>query len=113
MCVGLSFVNFPATLVVFILPFVISRIIMMVGNWAQHAFIDAGDPSNHYKNSITCINTKYNHKCWNDGYHISHHVKPNMHWTEHPCSSARRCRNILTMKALFSMAFTSCMYGFG
>lgn len=84
MCVGLSFVNWPATLVVFILPFVISRIIMMVGNWAQHAFIDAGDPSNHYKNSITCINTKYNHKCWNDGYHISHHIKPNMHWTEHP-----------------------------
>ncbi|WP_126243464.1 fatty acid desaturase family protein [Chitinophaga rhizosphaerae] len=84
MCVGLSFVNWPATLVVFIIPFVISRIIMMMGNWAQHAFIDASDPGNHYKNSITCINTKYNHKCWNDGYHISHHVKPNMHWTEHP-----------------------------
>jgi len=84
MCVGLSFVNLPATLVVFILPFVISRVIMMVGNWAQHAFICALDPDNAYKNSITCINTKYNHKCWNDGYHISHHIKPNMHWTEHP-----------------------------
>ncbi|WP_343671312.1 fatty acid desaturase [Chitinophaga sp.] len=84
MCVGLSFVNFPATLVVFILPFVISRIIMMLGNWAQHAFICPLDPDNAYKNSITCINTKYNHKCWNDGYHISHHIKPNMHWTEHP-----------------------------
>ncbi|MBO9729334.1 MAG: fatty acid desaturase [Chitinophaga sp.] len=83
-CVGLSFINFPATFVVFILPFVISRIIMMVGNWAQHAFIDATDPENSYKNSITCINTKYNHKCWNDGYHISHHIKPSMHWTEHP-----------------------------
>ncbi|RAJ75144.1 fatty acid desaturase [Chitinophaga dinghuensis] len=83
-CVGLSFINFPATFVVFILPFIISRIIMMVGNWAQHAFICAADPDNSYKNSITCINTKYNHKCWNDGYHISHHVKPNMHWTDHP-----------------------------
>ncbi len=83
-CVGLSFINFPATFVVFILPFIISRIIMMVGNWAQHAFIDADDPDNCYKNSITCINTKYNHKCWNDGYHISHHIKPSMHWTEHP-----------------------------
>ncbi|RAJ10663.1 fatty acid desaturase [Chitinophaga skermanii] len=84
MCIGLSFVNFWATFVVFILPFVISRIIMMVGNFAQHAFIDAEDPGNEYRNSITCINTKYNHKCWNDGYHISHHIKPNMHWTEHP-----------------------------
>jgi fatty acid desaturase len=83
-CVGLSFISFPATLVVFIIPFAISRIIMMVGNWAQHAFIDARDPENSYKNSITCINTKYNHKCWNDGYHISHHIKPSMHWTEHP-----------------------------
>ncbi len=83
-CVGLSFINWPATLVAFILPFVISRIIMMMGNWAQHAFISAAEPDNAYKNSITCINTKYNHKCWNDGYHISHHIKPSMHWTEHP-----------------------------
>ncbi|RYZ44924.1 MAG: fatty acid desaturase, partial [Sphingobacteriales bacterium] len=30
------------------------------------------------------INTKYNVKCWNDGYHISHHEKQTMHWTEHP-----------------------------
>ncbi|MGN6567751.1 MAG: fatty acid desaturase family protein [Flavipsychrobacter sp.] len=83
-CVGLCFINWPATLVVFILPFVTSRVIMMMGNWAQHAFIAAEDPDNAYKNSITCINTKYNHKCWNDGYHISHHIKPSMHWTEHP-----------------------------
>ncbi len=55
-----------------------------MGNFAQHAFVDPGDPANPYKNSITCINVKYNHKCWNDGYHISHHIKPHMHWTEHP-----------------------------
>jgi len=84
MCVGLSFVNFPATLVVFILPFLISRFIMMLGNWTQHAFVAAEDPGNAYKNSITCINVKYNHKCWNDGYHITHHIKPGMHWTQHP-----------------------------
>jgi fatty acid desaturase len=84
MCVVLCMINWPATVVVFILPLVISRFIMMLGNWTQHSFIDAADPGNHYKNSITCINTKYNKKCWNDGYHISHHVKPTMHWTEHP-----------------------------
>ena len=84
MCVGLCILNWQATLVVFILPLLISRFIMMLGNWTQHSFIDAADPGNHYKNSITCINTKYNKKCWNDGYHISHHVKPTMHWTEHP-----------------------------
>lgn len=83
-CVVLCYFNWAATVVVFILPFVISRIIMMMGNWAQHAFICSEDPDNAYRNSITCINTKYNHKCWNDGYHISHHLKPSMHWTEHP-----------------------------
>jgi hypothetical protein len=84
MCLLLSLWNWQATLVVFILPFLISRLIMMMGNWTQHAFIDPADPGNPYKNSITCINIKYNHKCWNDGYHISNHIKPTLHWTEHP-----------------------------
>lgn len=83
-CTALCFVNFPATLWVFIIPFVLFRLITMMGNWAQHAFIDPNEPDNPYKNSITCINTKYNIKCWNDGYHISHHEKQSMHWTEHP-----------------------------
>ncbi|QDA60932.1 fatty acid desaturase family protein [Hymenobacter jejuensis] len=86
LCVALCFVNWQATVTVFILPLVISRIVMMLGNWAQHAFIRSETPGNCYTNSITCINTKYNHKCWNDGYHISHHLKPAMHWTEHPIS---------------------------
>ena len=80
----LSVVNFPATLVVYIIPLFIARYIMMLGNFAQHAFVDPEDPGNSYKNSVTCINTKYNQKCWNDGYHISHHLRPNLHWTEHP-----------------------------
>jgi fatty acid desaturase len=83
-CVGLFFVDWAATVWVFVLPFVISRFIMMLGNWTQHSFVDPEDPGNLYKNSITCINVPYNHKCWNDGYHISHHLKPAMHWTEHP-----------------------------
>ena len=83
-CIAMCFVNWQATLFVFILPMFIYRLVAMMGNWAQHAFIDASDPDNGYKNSITCVNTVYNHKCWNDGYHISHHVKPSMHYTEHP-----------------------------
>ena len=84
MCVGLCFISIPATIMVFLLPVVIYRLVAMLGNWTQHAFVDASDPGNAYKNSITCINVKYNKKCWNDGYHISHHVRPAMHWTEHP-----------------------------
>ncbi|WP_080241212.1 fatty acid desaturase family protein [Spirosoma rigui] len=83
-CLILLFVNWPATVLVFLLPLFVYRLIAMLGNWTQHAFVDSEDPGNAYKNSITCINVKYNKKCWNDGYHISHHVRPAMHWTEHP-----------------------------
>jgi fatty acid desaturase len=100
MCVGLCFVSWPATVMVFILPFVISRLIMMMGNWAQHSFVDPEDPANLYKNSITCINTPYNKKCWNDGYHISHHIKPAMHWTEHPNHLQENLSEYVENKAL-------------
>jgi fatty acid desaturase len=78
------FVNWQATLVVFVATTVITRFAMMAGNWAQHAFIDRDDPANCYRNSITCINSTYNRRCFNDGYHIGHHLKANRHWTELP-----------------------------
>jgi fatty acid desaturase len=84
LCIALSFVNWQATLVVFIMPFILTRFAMMAGNWGQHAFIDASDSGNSYLNSITCINSGYNRKCFNDGYHIGHHLSPKMHWTDMP-----------------------------
>ncbi|AWM33356.1 fatty acid desaturase family protein [Hymenobacter nivis] len=84
--VALAFVNLPATLAVFVVPVLVTRSVMMLGNWSQHAFIDANTPDNCYTNSVTCINTAYNHKCWNDGYHISHHLRPALHWTDHPAN---------------------------
>jgi fatty acid desaturase len=80
----LFWVNWRATLVVFLVPLVVVRFAMMAGNWAQHAFIDEGAPANSYRNSITCINSTYNKRCFNDGYHIGHHLKQTRHWTEMP-----------------------------
>ena len=76
--------NWQATLVVFLTPYLIARFLMMCGNWGQHAFVDPSDPGNSYRNSITCINCGYNRRCFNDGYHIGHHVTANRHWTEMP-----------------------------
>ncbi|MEM9820001.1 MAG: fatty acid desaturase, partial [Bacteroidota bacterium] len=84
LCIALCFINWKATLLVFGLPFVVIRFAMMAGNWGQHAFIDASDPSNNYRNSITLINSLYNRRCFNDGYHIGHHLRPHMHWTDMP-----------------------------
>jgi fatty acid desaturase len=83
-CAALWQLNAAATLVVFVVPFVIARLAMMSGNWAQHAFIDAAAPDNCFKNSITCINSPYNRLCFNDGYHIGHHLRPSTHWTDMP-----------------------------
>jgi fatty acid desaturase len=72
------------TVVLFIVPFMFTRFMMMVGNWGQHAFIDLSAPDNCYRNSITCVNASYNRRCFNDGYHIGHHLKPTLHWMEMP-----------------------------
>jgi hypothetical protein len=70
--------------VVFLLPYVTVRLMMMVGNWGQHAFINTARANNGISNSITCINSGYNKRAFNDGYHIGHHLKANRHWTELP-----------------------------
>jgi len=84
LAIGLMFVNWRADVIVFIAPLVITRFAMMAGNWAQHAFVDQAAPENNYRNSITCINCTYNRRCFNDGYHIGHHLKATRHWSELP-----------------------------
>ena len=81
---ALLFINWQAALVVFVIPLVMIRMLMMAGNWGQHAFVDENDPGNAYRNSITCINSRYNRRCSNDGYHIHHHVYARCHWSEYP-----------------------------
>jgi Fatty acid desaturase len=76
--------NWEAAVSVFVMPYLVTRFGMMAGNWAQHAFIDRDSPDNCYRNSITCINSGYNRRCFNDGYHIGHHLKQTRHWTEMP-----------------------------
>jgi fatty acid desaturase len=73
-----------ATLIVFIIPTAICWFGMMAGNWTQHAFLELKDSDNPFKNSITVINSLYNKRCFNDGYHIGHHISPGRHWSEMP-----------------------------
>jgi fatty acid desaturase len=72
------------TTAVFIVPLVLIRTLMMMGNWGQHAFVDQAAPENPYRSSITCINSRYNRRAFNDGYHIGHHLQARAHWTEYP-----------------------------
>ncbi|HEY2513234.1 MAG TPA: fatty acid desaturase, partial [Polyangiaceae bacterium] len=90
---ALLYVNWRATVVVFVAPVLIVRFLMMAGTWGQHAFVDPRAPESPYSNSITCLADRYNRRCFNDGYHIGHHVKANRHWTEMPADfEANRAR---------------------
>ena len=70
--------------IAFLIPAVLCRFMMMVGNWGQHAFVNTARKNDGLSNSITCINSGYNRRAFNDGYHIGHHLKANRHWTEMP-----------------------------
>jgi fatty acid desaturase len=78
-------VLFPAFgIIALLLPTVLIRFMMMVGNWGQHAFINTQRRNDGLSNAISCINSAYNRRCFNDGYHIGHHLKASLHWTELP-----------------------------
>ncbi|MCH2023079.1 MAG: fatty acid desaturase [Saprospiraceae bacterium] len=94
------FVNLGASMAVFVIPLILVRLGMMSGNWGQHSFVDPENPSNDYTNSITCINATYNQKCFNDGYHIGHHLVPNMHWTDMPGELQKNLQKYADNKAL-------------
>jgi fatty acid desaturase len=81
---GALYLNWRFALVVFVFPYVAVRFMMMVGNWGQHAFINTARENNGIANSISCINSGYNRRCFNDGYHVGHHLKANRHWAELP-----------------------------
>ncbi len=98
--IGMCFVNFKATLVVFVVPFLFARLVMMIGNWTQHAFVDPLEPKDELASTVICMNTVYNHKCWNDGYHAFHHLKPAAHYTEYP-SMLEKYRDQLVLKKTF------------
>jgi fatty acid desaturase len=83
-CIAMFFVNFKATLMIFIIPMFYARFIMMMGNWTQHSFIDKSDPDGHFSSVFNCINNVYNQNCWNDGYHSIHHLNPGLHYTDIP-----------------------------
>ena len=97
--------NPKAATFVFLFPFFLLRIGLMVGNWGQHALVDEVEPDSDYRSSITLIDvpvslplefrylsnqtllttpSQSNRYSFNDGYHTAHHLNPRRHWREHP-----------------------------
>jgi hypothetical protein len=58
--------NSQATTFVFICPLVLMRVGLMVGNWGQHAFVDADEPDSDFRSSITLIDVPV---CYHPAFH--------------------------------------------
>ncbi|HUQ97307.1 MAG TPA: fatty acid desaturase [Chitinophagaceae bacterium] len=99
-CIGMCFVNLKATLIVFVIPVLFARLVMMLGNWTQHAFVDGQQPDNLFTSSVNCINTPYNKICWNDGYHVIHHLRPGLHYSDMPGEFLKQAPLFAANKAL-------------
>ncbi|KAL9616423.1 MAG: hypothetical protein Q9160_008699 [Pyrenula sp. 1 TL-2023] len=94
------YVNPRATLFVLIIPLLLIRAGLMIGNWGQHAFVDEVEPDSDFRSSITLIDVASNRFCFNDGYHTSHHLNPRRHWRDHPLSFLEQKSRYSSEKAL-------------
>lgn len=79
-----TYFHWQAGVTLFVVPLVVTRFLLMAGNWTQHAFVDPDLPDNDYASVTSFINSTYNHRCFNDGYHLGHHLKSSRHWLEMP-----------------------------
>jgi fatty acid desaturase len=77
----------------FMVPFCVTSLALMFGNWSQHIFVcpsvstSKAQTSSHEYNcklALNVVNHFDNQVAFNDGYHITHHIHPACHWTEMP-----------------------------
>ena len=74
-----------AALYLFALPFLLTSLALMLGNWGQHAFLaPERGPADPLGSAYTCVNHPDNQRTFNDGYHATHHARPALHWAALP-----------------------------